>query len=527
MKKSLLTTAILAISLSLFAQTREQILATMKKATTAFDQKVGVNGAYVWHYLPDMSRRWGEAEAYPTMGWVEGPGVSAMGNVFLDLYIATGDKYYWSLAEKSAKALIYGQLDNGGWNFFFNFAGDTSTARWYNTIGKQAWRMEEFHHFYKSATYDDYVHGDAAKFLLRMFLQKRHDTYLIPLLKAINLILVSQTKSGGWPERYPLEANSYTSQITLNDDVTLTNILFLIDCYRTRVAYTPEVRAAITYGMNAILALQNGQPAPGWARQFYTETMKPAPARTYEPIAINTSFTAEKINAMMDFYRLTGETKFLSRLEEAIDWLESLAMTEEEIAIAGRTPSRTSITVPRNLRPTTNKPMYTHRRGSNIATGYYFHNDDPRNTIGHMSSFATVNIRRLRADLAEVQKLCREEIKRTSPLLSETPVPLQKFYSPTTLRYSREDRTVSEIISNLNSDGFWITPLPFISYVYKPIPQSLFDAGKRTDITEFATTQVGDEYDTSPFPPNQPVMGISTSVFITNMARLIEFLENL
>jgi hypothetical protein len=95
------------------------------------------------------------------------------------------------------------------------------------------------------------------------------------------------------------------------------------------------------------------------------------------------------------------------------------------------------------------------------------------------------------------------------------------------LRWATHERTVAEIISSLNEDGFWITPLPFISHPYKTIPQSLWDAGKRSDITEFATTQVGDEFDTSPFPPETEVLGISVPIFITNMARMIEFLETL
>jgi hypothetical protein len=93
-------------------------------------------------------------------------------------------------------------------------------------------------------------------------------------------------------------------------------------------------------------------------------------------------------------------------------------MTEEEIAFVGRTPSRTSITVPRNIDPVRGEAIWTHRRGSNVATGYYFFNNyDPQNTIGHMSSFANININRLRREFAEVKALCWGEIAKTSPLI--------------------------------------------------------------------------------------------------------------
>jgi hypothetical protein len=305
----------------------------------------------------------------------------------------------------------------------------------------------------------------------------------------------------------------------------LTNILFLIKVHQTDVARTPQVREAIVRGMNVMIALQNGQPAPGWSRQYYSATMKPAPARTYEPLAINTTFTVEMIEVMQNFYKFTGETKFLNGIPMAIDFLESLELTDEQIALSGRPKSSTSIMVPRNVDPVTGIPTYTHRRGGNIADGRYFHNENLENTIGHMSSFGSINITKLRREYAETKAIPREDILKNSALLSREFVPLPRFYSPTELRYApKNDQTVKQIISSLNKDGLWITPLPFISNVYKPMPESMF-SGKKSDDARFASTQVGDEWDTSPFPPEKPVPGVSTSVFITNMAKLIRFLE--
>src|SRR4030095_15114141 len=41
---------------------KQHVLAAMKRATAAME-KLSTNGGYVWTYLPDMSRRWGEMEA--------------------------------------------------------------------------------------------------------------------------------------------------------------------------------------------------------------------------------------------------------------------------------------------------------------------------------------------------------------------------------------------------------------------------------------------------------------------------------
>ena len=71
----------------------------------------------------------------------------------------------------------------------FDFAGENSLKDWYATIGKQAWRMEEFQHYYGNATFDDGGTMAAAKFLLRMYVEKYDPTYLPALEKCIDFVL--------------------------------------------------------------------------------------------------------------------------------------------------------------------------------------------------------------------------------------------------------------------------------------------------------------------------------------------------
>ena len=125
-----------------------EILKSIKKVTTFMVDKVSYKGGFVWDYLPDFSRQWGEMEAYRTMAWTQSDGTPAMGEFFLDLYHATGDEFYYQAAEKVASALIWGQNPYGGWNYCFDFAGESSLKRWYSTIGKNGWRLEEFQHYY-------------------------------------------------------------------------------------------------------------------------------------------------------------------------------------------------------------------------------------------------------------------------------------------------------------------------------------------------------------------------------------------
>src|SRR6478672_466022 len=191
LNKILKTTATVAlISINhLFAQKEnlaKQVEGTMLKATKFMEDKVSYNGGFVWYYLPDMSRRWGEMEAYKTMVWVQDAGTVGVGHILLDAYEATRNEYFYQLAERAAGAMIWGQSNEGGWNYVIDFAGDQSLKKWYATIGKNGWRLEEFQHYYGNDTYDDDVTSDAARFLLRLYLEKLDPTYKPALDKAIN-----------------------------------------------------------------------------------------------------------------------------------------------------------------------------------------------------------------------------------------------------------------------------------------------------------------------------------------------------
>src|SRR5262245_12187220 len=404
---------------------RQTVLDTMKRATMAME-KLSTNGGYVWSYLPDLSRRWGEMEARDTMIWIQPPGTPTMGHLYLDAYHATGDEYYYQAAEKVAGALIWGQHPSGGWNYMVDFGGDRSLREWYDTIGKNAWRMEEFQHYWGNATFDDAGTADASKFLLRLYVEKRDPKYKPALDRAIAFVVDSQYPIGGWPQRFPLKSEfshhgkpDYTSYITFNDDVAGENIDFLIKVYQA--LGDSRVLDPINRAMNVFLVTQQGQPQPGWALQ-YTPDLKPVGARTYEPDALVTHTSARNIELLIEFYRLTGETKFLARVPEAIDWLESLTLPPG-VAPAGRSH-------PTFVELGTNKPLYVHREGSNVVNGRYYVDSDPKNTLAHYSSFRAVNIANLRRLYAEAKATPPAELAKRSPLApGRGAVPLPKYFA--------------------------------------------------------------------------------------------------
>ena len=500
---------------------RQKVLDTMKRATTFMVDKVAYKGGYVWTYLPDLSRRWGEMEARETMIWLQPPGTSSMGHVFLDAYHATGDEYYYRAAEQVAAALIWGQHPSGGWNYVVDFGGDRSLRDWYGTVGRNAWRLEEFQHYYGNATFDDEVTADAAKFLLRIYVEKHDPRYRPALEKAIQFVLDSQYPIGGWPQRYPISEEfskhgrpDYSSFLTFNDDVSAQNIYFLTLCYE--VLGDERLLDAITRGMNFFLTAQQGPPQPGWSLQ-YSLDVRPAAARTYEPQSLATHTTATNIAHMISFYELTGDSKYLARVPDALAWLESKVIKRPAAADKDQRP-----TLPTFIELGTDKPIYVHRRGSNVVNGEYYVDYDERRPIGHYSPTRRIDIAGLRKRYEAVKTKSPQELLKKSPLApgvgaTELPRFFATVYEP--LPQGDIKTLANTAVTSLNSTGYWPAPLKMTSRPYRG------DGSKEVAKGDFSNTQVGDESDTSPYPDPNPVVGISTAEFMKQMNVLIQSLE--
>jgi hypothetical protein len=546
-RRTLLASAAAALATPALAQTgtiadRPAIVATMKRAAAFMTDEAAVEGGYVWTYLPDFSRRWGELEAAPTMIWVQPPGTGTMGHAFLDAYHATGDRQFLDAAKSAADALVRGQHPAGGWNYVIDTAGEDSLRQWYATYGQNAWRMEEFHRYFGNATFDDAGTSEASQLMLRLVVEGER-AYLGPLQRAVRFVLDSQYENGGWPQRFPFVENGgvhghadYTRLITFNDDVAGENLEFLIFVLQTlgdRLASGREGRgltrarllSSVQRGMDIFLATQQPAPQAGWGLQHFPDTLKPAPARTYEPEALTTHTTANNIQQLLNFYRLTGEAKYIERVPEALDWLDSVALPPE-LRLNGRTH-------PTFIEPGTNQPWYIHRRGSNVVNGEYYADRNPNDTLVHYGSFRTLNVAGLREQHATLAAQTAAEVSSDSPLLARTGTrTLPRYFTLRDVSWQdmgtpgRRPRApgagrAAELIAGLNARGYWPTPLTATSNPYIG-PGSATPTGG-----EYRITRVGDLHDTSPWITDYPVEGVSTESFVRNMGDLIETLEGM
>ncbi|WP_437693138.1 pectate lyase [Sorangium sp. So ce176] len=513
-------------------QEHAEALAAMRRAATFMSEEVAYEGGYVWSYLPDLSRSWGEMEAKRTMLWVQPPGTPSMGHLYLDAYHATGDELYYKAAEAVTLALIEAQHESGGWNYIYDFAGEESLEDWYDTIGKNGWRLEEFQHYYGNATFDDAGTAVASQLLLRMYLEKKDERFREPLYKAIGFVTESQYDGGGWPQRFPLMGKDgkpdYTSLITFNDDVAGENIKFLIMC---RLALgESQLLGNIERAMDSFVALQQPAPQPGWGLQFTPEG-KPSGARTYEPGALTTHTTANNIQQLLNFYSLTGDEKYIARVPEALDWLEKVALPPELIESF---PDRTH---PTYIEIGTDEALYVHRRGSNVVNGEYYFDKDPGKPIGHYGQARKLDVPAMRARYEELTAMSPDALTAGSPLAIAGPVELPRYFSlrevklddlfagrtMTTTPVTEEE--AQKVVSELDAEGYWPTKITMITNPY-------MGPGSAAPYLEdtYAMTHVGDRNDTSPYDPTkapatypaeEPPTGISVESFIKNMGVLI------
>ncbi len=499
------------------AATRTVALATMKRATRFMVDKLAYRGGYVWSYLPDRSRQWGELEAYPTMIWVQPPGTATVGHLLLDAYHATGDAYYYRAAAQAAAALVAGQKPQGGWHYFIDFGGAASTRRWYDTIGRNAWRMEEFQHDWGNATYDDGGTGEAIRFLTRMSVERPDPQIRAALTRAIDFVLASQLDNGGWPQRWPFVADGglhgrpdYTRLITFNDSVIADNIDVLVTYHQA--TGDARVLPAIRRGMDIYIATRQPAPQAGWGLQ-HTPDLKPAGARSYEPVALVTHTTATNIAQLMQFFRMTGDRRYLAPIPDALAWLESVRLPAAQ-QVGGRQ-------FPTFVQIGTNRPLYVHRRGSNVVNGEYYVDHDPADTIGHYNARRAIDTAAL---AAEYRRLAAPPAGApVDPALGDGRRPLRRYWTPGAQAmpgHPVATGQVARLAASLNREGWWPTPLRATSHRYTRDGSATVTPG------DYRTTDVGDATDTSPFDIEGGPVAISTGVYIDNMAKLIAALPD-
>ncbi len=508
------------------ADSRARALEAMRRATTFMREKVAHRGGYVWAYLPDFSRSWGELEAKRSMCWLQPPGTPSVGHLFLDAFHATRDRFYLEAALEVAGAVVAAQHASGGWNYVHDFAGEASLRDWYQTVARNGWRLEEFHQHPDNGTFDDACTAAATQFLMRLQASHRTAEVGLALERAIRFLLESQYPSGGWPQRYPLE-NDYTRLLTFNDDVLGENIRSLLMIRATLRDF--DVLGQLRSAMDSVATLQRPAPQPAWGLQ-HDLAGKPAAARSFEPAALATHTTGANIKQLLAFHRLTGDPKYLARVPEALDWLDKVRLSPEQSIQHGGTH-------PTFIEIGSGDRLYVHRRGSNVVNGKYFVDEKMWPRLSHYAPVRSIDVPALRRAYADARAP-----GSGARLLDLPPArALPKYFSFGTATLAElctgqdppspvvTDARVRELVEALDGAGRWLSPLELSTNPYRgpgdPTPY---------EQATYASTNVGDRTDTSPYrqgdrpstyPPETPPLGISVRTFLRNMAELIAYVS--
>jgi len=345
---------------------REQVIATMYKAATFFRTNVASHGGYVYYYSVDLKQRWGEGVATPDQIWVQPPGTPTVGMAYLRAYEATGDRFYLNAATETAEALIYGQLQSGGWTNCIDFNPFGRVARYRNGKG----------HGKNNSSLDDGQTQSAIRLLILTdkalgFQYKAiHETARF----ALDALLAAQFPNGAFPQvwtgpvsqqpvmraSYPNydwrtegRVKNYWDMYTLNDNVPGHVAETLIDAYR--VYNDEKYKTALQRLGDFLLLAQMPDPQPAWSQQ-YNYDMKPIWARKFEPPGISGDESQETIETLMEIYRITGDRKYLEPIPPALAYLKRSLLSDGRLA--------------RYYELKTNKPLYMFRRGKVYSLTY-------------------------------------------------------------------------------------------------------------------------------------------------------------
>ncbi len=275
---------------------------TPAEAQTAADQAIDYfrahcaqRGGALWWYTTDLKVQAGEGSMVPkSVIWVQYPGTPAVGEAYLQLYDATGDRKYLEFATAAGEALAWGQLDK---------------------------RLEGQHAEIKHTV--DY---------------------------ALEALLKAQYPVGCWPQRFskPADPNTPVLQARYPDDYPKTfpkvdykdfytlNDGTLRDCMRTlflasEIYGDQRFEQAALNGGEFILRAQMPEPQPTWAQQ-YNHQMEPAWARQFEPASVTGGESVGAMQMLVDLWIRTGDRKWIEPLPRALAWFERSQLPDGQFA---------------------------------------------------------------------------------------------------------------------------------------------------------------------------------------------------
>lgn len=509
---------LLFVSLALPGQTRDEIVAAMKKAATFYVESVATHGGYHYTYTDDLSYGKSEHSEGSTQVETQREGTPAAGMAFLEAWWATGDRYYLEAAAKAARAGVAGQLCSGGWDYIIEFDRAKRGTFPYRADGNCKGQQVP------PTTLDDNVTQAMARLLMRVDKElefkdaKIHEAVLF----ALDSLTEAQYPNGAWPQRFtappdaaqfPVKKASYPESwskkwpgdiyklhYTFNDNTIVDTIDMFLEA--SRIYKQPRHRAAAERGGGFILLAQMPEPQPAWAQQ-YDRDMHPAWARLFEPPSVTGGESQGILQMLMVLYRETGEKKYYDAIGPALRWLERSVI-----------PGKGKLARFYELK--TNRPLYITKGtqiqakglGSARIDGYEISYDD-KSIITHYGVLTG----------AEKVPRLRAEYDALGSSRSQRPERLHGLSPWAGAEGGRRAGDVPSIIAGMDARGAWVEDgvigkADKVVSVFAARDMVLTVNGRPTAIKENDRIELFQ----GPQPPRQKV--IHTTTFARNLERL-------
>ncbi len=354
------------------AALRDDAEKALKKSATFYRDKVASHGGYVYYYTPDLKQRWGEGVASVDILFVQPPGTPTVGMAYLKAHEATGDKFYLDSARDTAGALVYGQLESGGWTQTIHFAKANRMGKYRNGKGGN-WNVSSLDDDQtqaallmlmradRSLDFKDKAIHEAATYGLSSLLKAQFSNGGFPQVwqKPVDTKVTGKAKFPDYDWKTEGRVKNYWDYPTLNDGLAGTVFAVLVEAHQTYK--DTKYKTAIEKLGEFLIAAQMPDPQPGWCQQYGFE-MVPIWARKFEPSAITGWESQDAMTTLIKIARYTGDKKYLEPLPKALAYFNKSLLPDGKVA--------------RFYEFKTNKPLYMNARyeltyDDSAAPGHY------------------------------------------------------------------------------------------------------------------------------------------------------------
>jgi PelA/Pel-15E family pectate lyase len=314
----------------------------LKKAAVYYRTQVARHGGYVYYTSADLRERWGEGKAASDQIWVQPPGTPTVGMAYLRAFAATKDAYYLDAAREAAEALVYGQLQSGGWTNQITFGSGGRAGKYRNGKGG-SWNISSLDDGQTPSALLLLMRADEALGFKHASIHEAAEYGLAALLKA-------QFPNGAFPQVWqaPVEAKpvvkarfpdydwrtegrvkNYWDYYTLNDGVAGHVAGVLAEAQR--VYKDAKYKVALEKLGDFLLLAQMPEPQPAWCQQYSYE-MVPIWARKFEPPAVTGWESQDVLETLLGIARHTGQKRFLEPIPRALEYLKKSLLPDGRLA---------------------------------------------------------------------------------------------------------------------------------------------------------------------------------------------------